>query len=149
MPAHKFAETARLLSVAIFLSLSVFGLQASLADPLDNPWHLVTPAGQGSSLNAAAYGNGVYVAVGDNGTVTTSPDQVSWTTQTVVSSTGLSEPSLKAVTFGGGLFVAVGTYIWTSPDGVKWTYSACPVGPFYTVAYGNGRYVAAGGLGEA
>jgi hypothetical protein len=58
-----------------------------------------------------AYGNGLFVAVGGNGTILTSRDGVNWTEQTSRSNT------LNSVTYGKGLFVAVGDggTILTSP----------------------------------
>jgi predicted small lipoprotein YifL len=57
-----------------------------------------------------------FVAVGANGTLVTSPDGVTWTTQNSISST-----SLNAVTYGHQ-FVAVGDggSIFTSIDGLTW-----------------------------
>jgi hypothetical protein len=75
-------------------------------------------SGTGNDLIGVAYGNGLFVAVGDDGTILTSPDGVSWTQRT--SGTG---NLLEGVTYGNGLFVAVGKdgTILTSPDGVSWT----------------------------
>jgi hypothetical protein len=65
-----------------------------------------------SLLTGVAYGNNTFVAVGDDGTILTSPDGVSWTART--SETGYG---LYGVTYGNGTFVAVGWYgtILTSP----------------------------------
>ena len=63
---------------------------------------------------------------------------------------------LKGVTYGDGLYVAVGgpgqntsCDIETSPDGITWTVRSCPNdstdSPLEAVAYGNGTYVAVGG----
>jgi hypothetical protein len=64
------------------------------------------------------YGNGLFVAVGDGGTILTSPDGVNWTRGPRGRAT-----RLFGVTYGNGLFVAVGRFgtILTSPDGVTWT----------------------------
>jgi hypothetical protein len=61
------------------------------------------------------------------------------------------------VTYGNGLFVAVGGYddqpfstsiILTSPDGVNWTEQTSPTSnPLYGVTYGDGLFVAVGVLG--
>ena len=57
------------------------------------------------------YGNGRFVAVGEDGTILTSPDGVSWTRRT----SGTSN-RLEGVAYGNGLFVAVGGgTILTSP----------------------------------
>jgi hypothetical protein len=77
-------------------------------------------------LNAVAYGNGFFVAVGgseDGSTILTSRDGVSWTRQTSPTSNWLT-----GVTYENGLFVAVGAKgtILTSPDGVSWTARTSP-----------------------
>jgi hypothetical protein len=63
-------------------------------------------------LYGVTYGNGLFVAVGDDGAILTSPDGVTWTRRT--SST--INP-LYGATYGNGTFVAVGLYgtILTSP----------------------------------
>lgn len=134
----------------MFLLLSLFAAANQAfceQDPLDT-WHWRNPLPQGNDLNGIVYANGLYVAVGDAGTILTSKDRITWTTQTLVSGTDATKFALNAVTYGNGLFVAVGGTIWTSPDGATWTYRyTCPDGAFTAVAYGNGRFVAAGGTG--
>src|SRR6266511_839974 len=82
-----------------------------------------------SSLSAVAYGNGMFVAVGDAGTVVTSPDGVTWTPQNSVSNAWLLGID---VSYGNGTFVAVGNSCSTedpvcdgvivmSIDGTNWT----------------------------
>jgi hypothetical protein len=68
-------------------------------------------SGTNSELRGVAYGDGLFVAVGD-GTILTSPDGVSWTRQTPPTGNWL-----YGVTYGNGRFVAVGMYgiILTSP----------------------------------
>jgi hypothetical protein len=58
------------------------------------------------------YGNGLFVAVGEDGAILTSPDGVSWTRQTLGTGNLLYD-----VTYGNGTFVAVGDWgtILTSP----------------------------------
>jgi hypothetical protein len=92
----------------------------------DGLWEWVTPLPQGHSLLAAAFGNGVVVAVGAKGTVITSTDGDDWT----ITRTG-ADCSLRDVVWGNGRFVAVGSYsgwefnpvlgvILTSDNGVDW-----------------------------
>jgi hypothetical protein len=54
------------------------------------------------------YGNGLFVAVGEDGTILTSPDGVTWTQRTSGTSNWLN-----GVAYGNGLFVAVG---WAAPS---------------------------------
>jgi photosystem II stability/assembly factor-like uncharacterized protein len=66
----------------------------------------------GKDLNAVAYGNGLFVAVGYGGTILTSPDGAGWTKRTSGTSNGL-----VGVAYGNNRFVAVGDrgIIFTSP----------------------------------
>jgi hypothetical protein len=67
-------------------------------------------------LKDITFGANLFVAVGDNGTIISSPDAVNWTPTT--STIG---PSLNAVTYGRQ-WVAVGASgaVFTSTDGNTW-----------------------------
>lgn len=103
-----------------------------------------------ATLNAVAYGNGTFVAVGDLGAIRTSADYgVTWIQRTAAAGyTG----TFNAVAYDAvnGLFCAVGTssMIQTSPDGITWTYRAqgAPYsGTFNGVAHdGAGQWVIVG-----
>jgi len=89
-----------------------------------------------------AYGGGLFVAVGDNGTILTSPDAATWTPRT----SGTAN-SLNDITWGRGNFVAVGEggTIQTSPNGASWT--GRPSGTsisFQGVTYGGGIFLTVG-----
>ena len=85
----------------------------------EEEWRL---SGFGGGINNVAYSEplGLFVAVGDIGTILTSPDGITWTSRT----SGVSVV-LSGVTYSEslGLFVAVGGSgtILTSPDGITWT----------------------------
>ena len=73
---------------------------------------------------AITFGNNGFVAVGASG-ITTSQDGVTWTTPIVI-----ADREFFGVTYGNGLYVAVGEYtndrygrsiIYTSSDAVNWT----------------------------
>ena len=83
----------------IISSLIVFP-NFTVAEPLDN-WHLRYDSYD--FFNAITYANGIFVAVGYNGAILTSPDGVTWTPR--ISGT---TDSLYGVTYGNGTFVAVG-----------------------------------------
>jgi len=96
----------------------------------------------GNPLYAVAYGNGLFVAVGDDGAILTSRDGVNWTARTSGTSNWLS-----GVAHGNGLFVAVGDRgtILTSRDGVNWTARTSGTSNWLSgVAHGNGLFVAVG-----
>ena len=72
------------------------------SDPLNN-WHWRNPLPQGNTLNGVTYGNGIFVAVGDAGTILTSADGITWT-----SGTSGTNSNLYGVAYGNEQFVAVG-----------------------------------------
>lgn len=82
-----------------------------------------SPAGRPPALqtwSGVAYGAGLWVGVAADGSVSTSPDAITWTPRTA------AEPNAwNAVIFANSLFVAVassGTHrVMTSPDGITWT----------------------------
>lgn len=106
----------------------------------------------GTHHNGIAFGQGKYVVVGAGGEILTSTNAQSWVRQTSGTSVFLYD-----VTYGNGLFVAVGAYgvsegtILTSNDGIHWTQRVAPTGPYGSlrgVTFGAGRFVAVGD-GEA
>ncbi len=96
---------------------------------------------------SVAFGSGLFVAVGDNGEVQTSPNGVKWTQQVTAFS-----GDFLGVVFGAGVFVTVGdsNIIRSSPDGVTWTTrtSAFGVGAINGVSFGAGLFVAVGVSGR-
>ena len=88
-----------------------------LADPIQN-WSWKSPIPQGRTLAAVAQGAGCFVAVGDAGTIITSPDGYHWTNET----SGFSG-YLRGVAYADGEFAAVGDggVILVSSNTVGWT----------------------------
>jgi len=80
----------------------------------------------------------------DSGTnVTASNDDITWNTRYY------GNAKLSDVAYEKGIYVAVGDSIVTSSDGIIWTIRNNPVQSnsyFYKIAYGNGIFVAVGGL---
>lgn len=129
------------ITVLFFLSCFFPGL--SLADPLET-WHWRNPLPQGNTLNDITYANDIFVAVGNN-TVLTSSDGINWTEGSIE-----AHSFINGVSFGNGLFVAVGINggVWISPDGVKWTPGSTGTDEELDgIAYGNGIFVAIGTSG--
>ena len=95
-------------------------------------------------------GGGLFVAVGEAGTIVTSPDGITWAGQ--YSNTPLS---LYGVTYGNNQFIAVGgnslagggVIVQGTPDGTAWTVEDVS-GSLDTnltgVTYANGQFVAVG-----
>ncbi len=124
----------------------VFASNVSLADPLDN-WHWRKTGGE---LKGIAYGNGVFVAVGEYSTILISPDGINFT---LVNGARMHPwpPNLAAITYNNNLFVAVGESgtILTSTDGITWTKRDSGVSwDLQGVTYGNGLFVAVGDGGN-
>jgi len=105
-----------------------------------------------------AFGAGVFVTVGADSAgggatplIRSSTDGSGWTARTL-GGTPAAGDTLRAVTYGGGLFVAVGDngHIQTSPDGVTWTkrMAASATDDLAAVAYRSGHFVAVGGVGS-
>jgi len=93
-------------------------------------------------LNGVAFGNGSYVAVGNTGTVISSPDGATWDVQY----SGTTE-SLNTVQFLNGQFYAVGANgtIVSSLDGSAWnSLSSGTTNTLSSIAYGNGCYLTCG-----
>ena len=86
---------------------------------------------------------GLFVSVGDPGTILTSPDGNSWTKRT----SGISK-YLYGVTYGNRLFVTVGESgtILTSSDGIfSWTKRTSGTFDYLSgLTYGNGLFVTVG-----
>ncbi|MHB8523206.1 MAG: cell wall-binding protein, partial [Limisphaerales bacterium] len=123
-----------LIILITLLSLAEVGFGA---DALDF-WTLQSAAPTTNQLSAVTYGNGEFVAVGDAGTIVTSPNGVAWTSRNSGTTNWLG-----SVAYGNGRFVAVGNATLTSPDGIGWT-SRDFVSGVSSVTYGNGLFVAVG-----
>lgn len=91
------------------------------------------------NLWGVCYAGGQFVAVGEGGTIITSPDGSTWTKR--VSGNSLW---LVSVGYGNGLFVVVGDLgtILTSPDGVTWTTRRTGGTRINAVTFGNGIFLA-------
>src|SRR5688572_18777716 len=111
-------------------------------------WTIRNPSLSGPQLNGVAFGSGRCVAVGLYGTIVTSSDLLAWQQQNHGSGRHFQD-----VIFTDGKFVAVGglsdnsgyhSLVATSPDGLNWTEHPVDSGPFTSIAYANGTFVAAG-----
>jgi len=122
-------------------SLVDFSPSVGFADAVPVDWTSRT-SGYTGYLLGVTYGNGLFMIVGFNGKILTSPDGKTWTSQT----SGVTTP-LRAVTYGNGIFVVVGDdgVILTSSDGETWTSQTSEaVNEIYGVTYGNDLFVAVG-----
>lgn len=133
----------------LLLALALTGL-TSLAQK-NWSWSNMLPASV--TWKQVAFGNGLYVAVGADATIASSPDGASWTIRRM-STAGMT---LNGVAYGDGRFVAVGMgtptsisagLLMTSTDGVTWTTNDTVASTlnaqFAGVTHGNGLWVVAG-----
>jgi hypothetical protein len=129
-----------------FVSSSLIALMSFVAttlraqDPLDS-WAPRLIPGFATNLTGIAFGNGVFVSVGEASTVARSEDGVDWTV-----STAGAFGNLAGVRFLNGQFVALGSSdkILFSADGISCTGATLPSAGNWDAAYGNGAYVVAG-----
>ncbi|MDD5772269.1 MAG: hypothetical protein PHX78_02235 [bacterium] len=130
----------------LFLFIYFFLTSDISADPLDN-WYWRNPLPQGHSLNSVCYGNNVFVAVGQFGTILTSGDGVKWS----IRNSGVND-ELKSITYGNDKFVVVSWtgIILTSKDGVNW--SRLSLGAygnlFNAITFGNNIFAVVGQSGK-
>lgn len=109
---------------------------------------LAQTSGTAKDLYGVAFAGGVFIAVGADGTLLTSPDGVTWTART-----SKTVHSLWSVAFGANTYVAVGDAgtVVTSSDGATWT-AQTSLGPqdMYAICFGtNTTFVAVGAAGTA
>jgi len=109
-----------------------------------------------STVNEIAYGNGVFVAADFNGTMAYSSDGINWAKADTPFKLRYNE---IMIVYGNGRFVAYedksGNMAY-STDGIAWTevtdknsrfYNSLNMRGFnYTIAYGNGKFYAFGGI---
>ncbi len=123
-----------LLLVAVSLMFATLGGQLRGQEN----WSVVTTPTD-RNLWSVCYGGGQFVAVGEGGTILTSPDGLAWTRRNSGNTLWL-----VGVCHGNGLFVVVGDQgtILTSGDGVTWTTRRSGGTRINAVAYGNGFFLA-------
>ncbi len=83
--------------ILLIISLTIVCL--SSADAAAVEWHLRSPI----TFFGVTFGKNIFVAVGEKGTVVTSPDGRTW----ILAQSGTKE-SLRAVIYGNDTFMAVG-----------------------------------------
>jgi len=117
---------------------------------LEEPWNKIRTSTDGVNwaesgsasyeLSSIAWSGSKYVAVGENGTIKTSSDLVTWSSPDAGTTVWLHD-----VIWGDGQFIAVGDHtVLTSPDGITWTERCNCVGAnFGSVAWSGSLYVAA------
>ena len=129
---------------SLLLLVLAAGSVEARADALDN-WQWRNPLPQGNTLSSVTYGNGIFVALGEGGTILDSPDGVNWTSANSGPTTTFS-----SVAYLTGTFIAVGNdgAIQTSSNGLAWTtQTSGNTRNLSGVTYGNGLFVVVGDFG--
>jgi photosystem II stability/assembly factor-like uncharacterized protein len=146
---HPEAINSNLSSVSYgngrFVAVGSSGLVVTLVDG-ETEWKNQKQNITTYGITSVVYGNGKFVAVGADGKVMTSTDGVTWTGQTVGSTSNFH----MDVTYGKDKFVGVGIrgFVIQSADGISWsTKTVSTTNMFYGVTYGNNKYVAVGQSG--
>jgi len=135
-PAPAYAWSGVTYGNGQFVAISSTGSMTS-SDGINWTYHAWS--GISCDTRGIGYGNGLYIAVGENDDrIVTSPDGVNWTART-------GGFNMMSATYGNGAYVAVGTSnnIQYSTDGINWA-GVSPGGSnrWRSVCYGNGLFVA-------
>jgi len=127
--------------VAVIFSISMLGFVPAGAAWATNAAvnaGTVPSGAMGLTLNAIAYGNGHWVALGPSGAGYASTDGRTWVEQ------GDITFEAHDVTYGNGKFVAVGegSYGVSTDNGQTWTVGNFPSGWYSDVIYAAGQFMA-------
>lgn len=138
---------------SLWVSVGGTGTTSHIYTSPDGQTWTAQTAGVAQALTGITYGNGLWVAVGNNNTILTSPDASVWTPRT---SPAAATDDFTGVAFGDGYFVAVGFggLLSYSLDGVTWVLIPTAVNKLNStagvpgvIAYADGMFVAAQSLG--
>lgn len=154
-------RTSIKIFLAALLLLAICLIQLRAAPASLGIWTWRNPLPTGNQLYGIAHGHiggaGLFVAVGTNSTIVTSPDGAAWDQQVVPANCSLA--SVVYNPDSANHFVAVGVdtlsgttnVILTSADGTNWAQNVqsggVGMGGFSAVAYGGGNFVAVGTTG--
>jgi photosystem II stability/assembly factor-like uncharacterized protein len=135
-----------------FAAVLAIGMGLSGLASAQSVWDLRNPLTTPNNLQGVTWAGGttnLFVAVGANGTIMTSPTGATWTSRT----SPVTNVVLYAVTWSStqNLFVAVGAggTILTSTNGTTWTSRTAPstTNALYGVSNNGGQFVAVGAAG--
>jgi hypothetical protein len=139
--------------VAVGDSATIFAGDYNYTNPPVTAWvpATFTPTGTGlpstTNLSAVTF-SGQFVALGTDGSISTSADGLTWT----LSANPVLSAGMNGIAFGAGVYVAVGNggNIFTSADLVTWSPAASDppnANDLFGVAFLNGGFVATGESG--
>jgi hypothetical protein len=114
----------------------------------------------GSGLDDVAFGNGRFVGVSGNNLLT-SPDGINWTVKSSYPPIQYTGTRFSHITFGNGIFAAIGfnsetvpmnDVVYISPDGVSWTAHILNTPDSFKglndICYGNNTFLIVGNIGN-
>jgi hypothetical protein len=104
-----------------------------------------------SPIWAIAYGNGMFVAVGQSGKMAYSTNGTSWTAVSNSTFGDGDRSSIESIAYGNGKFIAGGIgKMAESTDGINWTAITSALGnnTIYGIAWDGNRFVAVGSSGK-
>lgn len=132
--------------VAVQSSNGLSGVRSLLRSTNGIDWQeQALPSGASSELFGVTFGRGQFVAVGDNQTIITSSDGITWTTRSGSGGNTLVEvidAGDRYITFGYESSSNTGV-ILTSPDGITWRQQSSPSSlSRISAAYAHGVVVA-------
>ena len=134
-------------SISIDPNYMVVGSAGKIANTSDanGSWSPVTTP-INVNITSVARGPKLYVLVGQNGLIETSPDGLTWTQRASGITTNLNCVKWISAT---NKYVAVGEsgQVLTSADGISWNAVQTVAGSVRSVAYFAGKYVIVGGSG--
>ena len=151
LPSGVAEGAGRFVAVGRTYSFSLSAYEGSIYSSSDGRiWERSTiPSGNG--INSVAYGNGVWVAAGNDGRCFRSTNSgVDWSAVNVPATPPFATNTLSSLAYGNGTFVAVGeTNVFTSTDGLNWEDHSDNTAIDYwqtldELAFANGRFFAGG-----
>lgn len=136
------AANTLLFSASINNLTGLISLKPGLVIEKNLTWTTQNSNFGSNEIFSIAYGNNLWVAVGNNGQIRTSTDAITWVTRT----SNINLP-LFSVAYGNGLWVAGSIFgeIRSSTDAITWvTQTSNFTGEITSVEYGNGLWVIGG-----
>lgn len=135
-------------SISLSPNFSAVGIYGKIirSNSADANWTPVTTT-INVNLNSITKGTALYVMVGQNGMVQTSPDSINWTQQASNITTNLNFVKWFSSI---GKFIAVGESgkLIHSTNGISWNVVTTALSSIRSVAYFNGKYIIVGGDGK-
>jgi len=140
------ANTLRFVSVFMIVDLREFPVLPRTWVGIDGGQSTFT---SDNDIYGIAYGDGRFVAVGENGVIAYSTDGRNWTRS---ENGAFDSNKIFAVTYGSGLFIAGGQngVMAYSTDGTNWIQvnGAFDTEDIRGIAYGDGMFIAVGHAGR-